>query len=93
MIGLDGKPGWNASGIEANFAAASQYGAEGTRVATNDNWNADLGPGMQITASGLQPQNNAASGIITDLAPGLHTAIVAGKRETTGVGLVKVYRL
>jgi nitrogen-specific signal transduction histidine kinase len=48
---------------------------------------------MQITASGLQPQNNAASGIITDLTPELHTAIVAGKRETTGVGLVKVYRL
>ena len=69
------------------------FNASGTPVAANDNWTDDATQAAQITAVGLAPENNAESAIITNLGAGEHTAIVAGKGNTTGVGLVEVYHL
>ena len=42
-------------------------------------------------ALGLAPQDPNESGIVATLQPGAYTAIVAGKNQTSGIGLVEVY--
>ena len=69
------------------------FDGNGTLVATNDNWTDNLTQAAEITALGLAPENNAESALIASLAGGLHTAIVSGKGDTVGVGLVEVYHL
>lgn len=69
------------------------FDANGTSVATNDNWKDNATQAGEITAAGLAPQNDSEAALITNLAAGQHTAIVAGKNGTIGVGLVEVYHL
>ena len=69
------------------------YDGNGALVAMNDNWKDNGTQAAEITAAGLAPEEDAESAMITNLAPGPHTAIVAGKGDTTGVGLVEVYHL
>ena len=65
--------------------------ASGTSVAFNDNWRAEQA--TEISDSGLAPGDDAESAIIRSLAPGNYTAVVRGAANTSGVGLVEVYRL
>ena len=58
---------------------------------TNDNWRSDQE--AEIVATGIQPGNDAESAILANLDPGAYTVILAGKDNTTGVGLVEVYDL
>jgi hypothetical protein len=44
-------------------------------------------------STGIPPQNDLESAIVTTLSPGPYTAIVAGKNGGTGVALVEVYHL
>ena len=60
-------------------------------VVTNDNWKDTQEP--EIMATGIAPSNNLESAILATLDPGLYTAIVQGKNNGTGVGLVEVYDL
>jgi plastocyanin len=60
-------------------------------VAQNDNWQDDSISASQLTALGLAPQNPNESGIVTTLQPGAYTAILAGKNNGTGIGLVELY--
>jgi hypothetical protein len=59
----------------------------------NDNWQDDPAQKALIEATGLQPTNNFEAAIEARLSPGAYTAIVSGKNNTTGVGLVEVYDL
>lgn len=59
-------------------------------LATNDNWKANQ---AAVEATGLQPTNDAESAILTTLDPGAYTAILSGKNNGTGVGVVEVYDL
>lgn len=63
----------------------------GVLIQSNDNWKDTQQ--AEIEATGLQPANDLESAVFEMLAPGAYTAIVAGQDETTGVGLVEVYRL
>jgi len=63
----------------------------GALIQDNDNWKDTQQ--TDIEATGLQPTNDLESAIFQTLAPGAYTAIVAGKNDLTGVGLVEVYRL
>ncbi len=63
----------------------------GDVVVTNDNWKDTQEP--EIMATGLAPINTLESAILATLDPGLYTAIVRGKNDGTGVGLVEVYDL
>ena len=63
----------------------------GILLAANDNWKDSQQ--TEVESSGLAPQNNAESAIVTRLGPGAYTAIVRGKSNSTGVGLVELYRL
>jgi hypothetical protein len=67
--------------------------ANAALLAANDNWKDDPFQSSQVTAAGLQPQNDLESAIAAALPPGAFTAIVAGKNGGTGVGLVEVYNL
>ncbi|MBA2433115.1 MAG: exo-alpha-sialidase [Chthoniobacterales bacterium] len=64
--------------------------ASGPSVA-NDDWGE--GDAAAIQASGLQPDDPRESAIVQTLAPGAYTAIVRGKNDTTGVGLVEIFDL
>jgi hypothetical protein len=58
-------------------------------IQTNDNWKDTQQ--AEIQATGLAPQYDAESAILRTLAPGAYTAILAGKNNGTGIGLVEVY--
>jgi hypothetical protein len=71
------------------------HDVNGTALATNDNWkiNDQTGQSQQaeIEATTIPPTNDLESALVADLAPGNYTAIVRGKNNTTGVGLVEAY--
>jgi N-acetylneuraminic acid mutarotase len=73
------------------------HDGSGTTIATNDNWkiNDQTGQSQEadIRATTIPPTNDMESALLATLAPGSYTAIVRGKNNTTGVGLVEVYNL
>ena len=64
---------------------------EGALVTTNDNWKDDNQ--AEIEATSVPPTDDRESAIVATLYPANYTAIVRGKDDTTGVGLVEVYYL
>ncbi len=66
------------------------YNSSGGLIATNDNWK-DTNQAT-IAATAKAPPNDKESAILLNsLSPGSYTAIVRGKNNTTGVGLVEAY--
>ena len=66
-------------------------------LATNDNWKTDDQTGQSqeatIRATTIPPNNDLESALVATLNPGAYTAILAGKNQTTGIGVVEVYDL
>lgn len=58
---------------------------------TNDNWRDTQED--EIQATGIPPTDNLESAIVATLNPGAYTAIVKGKNNTSGVGLIEIYDL
>jgi hypothetical protein len=73
------------------------HDGSGTTLATNDNWKIDDQTGQsqqaEIEATTIPPTNDLESALVATLAPGNYTAIVRGKNNTTGIGLVEAYNL
>lgn len=73
------------------------HDVNGGVIATNDNWKTDDASGQSqeatIAATGIPPTNDLESALIQVVAPGNYTAIVRGKDNSTGVGLVELYNL
>ena len=65
------------------------HNGDGTLIVSNDNWK-DSQPD-QIQATGLAPSDDRESVVVASLNNGRYTAVVRGKSDTTGVGLVEVY--
>lgn len=86
-------PSLTARGVAGALAnpTLELVNASGTTVAANDNWRS--GQEQEISGSGLAPSDDGESAIIQTLAPGNYTGVVRGAGESTGVGLVEVYRL
>jgi hypothetical protein len=63
----------------------------GAIVIENDDWQSDQKQELQST--GLQPSNNLEAAVVLTLQPGQYNALVRGKPETTGTGVVQVYFL
>jgi hypothetical protein len=61
------------------------------KVITNDNWRDTQE--QEIIDSTIPPTNDLESAIVATLDPGPYTAIVRGKNDGTGIGLVEVYDL
>jgi len=73
------------------------HDGNGITIATNDNWKINDQTGQsqeaEIRATTIPPSNDVESALIATLAPGNYTAIVRGKNNTTGIGLVEAYNL
>lgn len=67
------------------------HDGNGVLLFTDDNWKDSQQ--AEVLATGLQPSNDSESAIVATLPSGGYTAIVRGKNDTTGVGLVEVYSL
>ena len=64
-----------------------------TSIASNDDWRISSQQ-AEIAASGFAPNKDAESAIIWTLIPGQnYTAIVRGKNNTTGIGVVEAFDL
>jgi hypothetical protein len=62
-----------------------------TLLQTNDDWKSDQQ--AEIEATGLAPTNDLESAIVRTLDPGSYTAILRGKGDATGIGVVQAYDL
>ena len=69
------------------------HGTGSFATIVNDNWRDDPAQAAAIIATGIPPTNDLESAIDVTLNPGSYTAIVRGKNNTSGVGLVEVYDL
>ena len=63
----------------------------GATIASNDDW-ADSQQ-ADVQATGIPPNDRRESAIVTALPAGKYTAVMRGKSNATGVGLVEVYNL
>jgi hypothetical protein len=63
----------------------------GNLVGSSDNWKDSQQ--AAIRATGLAPGDDREPAILTTLIQGNWTAIVRGKNNTTGVGLIELYRI
>ena len=63
----------------------------GVLLASNDDWKTDQQSDIEGTT--IPPTNDHESAILFSIGPGNFTAIVRGKNNSTGVGLVEVYNL
>jgi len=59
----------------------------------DDNWRDDPVQAAAIIATGIPPSNDLESAIDATLDPGAYTAVVRGKNNTSGIGLVEIYDL
>ena len=62
-----------------------------TAALFNDDWASSQA--QEISASGIPPSSNLESAIVATLEPGAYTAVLRGKGNSTGVGLLEVYDL
>ena len=72
------------------------HDGSGATLAVNDNWKTRSDGSSQeaeVAATGLQPGDDRESVLVQTVPPGNYTAIVRGKNNTTGVGLVEVYNI
>ncbi|MFL6541553.1 MAG: matrixin family metalloprotease [Chthoniobacterales bacterium] len=70
------------------------HDANGGVIASNDDWqDTDTSTQLIIENTGIPPKDPKESAIYTSLQPGKFTAVVRGKNNSTGVGLVEVYDL
>lgn len=67
--------------------------ANGTDLATNDDWKLDGPSAAALTAAKLAPSSDREAALVRTLNPGPYTVIVGGKGSSTGVALVEVYDL
>ena len=64
----------------------------GASIGFNDNWK-DSPERAEIEATTIPPSNDFEAAIVRTLNPGPYTAVMRGKNNTTGVGVVEVYDL
>jgi hypothetical protein len=70
---------------------------DGNKIRSNDNWKMNDATGLSqqaaIEGTTVPPINDLESAVLDTFAPGIYTAIVAGKNQGIGVGLVEIYHL
>jgi hypothetical protein len=63
----------------------------GALILANNDWQDNGAQAAEILAAGLAPTNALESGIAATLPPGLYTALLAGRNNNVGIGVVEVY--
>jgi hypothetical protein len=86
-------PSLGSSGLTGVLAdpTLELRGSDGALIKQNDNWQDDSAQAAQLSKLGLALQSPQESGIVATLQPGAYTAVLAGKDQTAGIGLVEVY--
>jgi hypothetical protein len=67
--------------------------ANGVLIGSNNDWQDNATQAAGLTAANLAPPSTLDAAIMATLPPGLYTALLAGRNNSTGVGLVEVYDL
>jgi hypothetical protein len=67
------------------------HDGQGQLIRANDDWQDD--DSFNIIGTGIPPIDNHESALLAILYPGNYTAVVKGKNDTVGVGLVEAYFL
>src|SRR5262249_25068231 len=67
------------------------YDADGPLTSSNDDWKDSQEAALQATS--LAPTDDREAALLVDLTAGAYTAILRGKNNSSGVGLVEVYNL
>ena len=65
--------------------------ANGTTLMSNDDW--QQGQPTEINSLGLTPSDSRESALVAALPHGNYTAILRGKGNTTGIGVVEIYNV
>ena len=65
--------------------------SDNANLAINDNW-VDAPNAAQISSSGFAPSENLESAIMMTLPPGAYSAVLSGVSNTTGVGIMEVFK-
>jgi hypothetical protein len=92
-------PSLSGSGVQGALPdpVLELHDSNGTTLATNDNWKINdqtqQSQESAIRATTIVPSDDLEAALVTTLSPGSYTAVVRGKNNTTGVGLVEVYNL
>jgi len=67
--------------------------ANGALIGSDNDWQDDAGQAAGLSSIGLAPPHTLDAAIMATLPPGLYTALLAGRNNSTGIGLVEVYDL
>jgi hypothetical protein len=65
--------------------------SNGTLLFSNNDWQDNPAQAAELMAAGLAPTNPLESGIAATLPPGPYTALLLGRNNGAGIGLVEVY--
>jgi uncharacterized delta-60 repeat protein len=65
--------------------------SDGALLSSNNDWQDDAAQAAELTAAGLAPSSNLEAAIAVTLPPGPYTALLAGRNNGTGVGVVEIY--
>jgi len=65
--------------------------ASNVLIRADDDWQDDSGQATLLTQLGLALSDPKESGLVATLLPGAYTAVLAGKDNGTGVGLMEIY--
>ena len=86
-------PSLTAAGVPNALAdpALELRDTNGTLLVANNDWQDNPVQAAIITAAGLAPSNNLESAIAATLPPGPYTALLAGRNNGTGIGVVEIY--
>ena len=67
--------------------------ANGMQLAANDDWQSDPVMAQELSANGLDLSDPKESGLFLSLPSGQFTAILSGKNNGIGNGIVEIYNL
>jgi hypothetical protein len=84
-------PSLSAFGIQERWLIRPSSCMNHGTVVTNNDWRDTQE--QEIIDTTIPPTNDLESAIVATLDPGAYTAIVSGKDQSTGVGLVEAYDL
>lgn len=60
-------------------------------LAANNDWLDNAAQAAEIISLGMAPTNNLEPALVVTFPPGIYTALLAGRNNTTGIALVEVY--
>ena len=81
-------PSLSGSGLSGVLAdpTLELRNSDGGIISSNNNWQDDAAQAAIISKAGVAPTDPLESGIVTSLAPGSYTALLAGSDGGVGIG-------